>query len=505
MNDQARTQHYERRDDGFYSVWSTDFNSDEPGERKLESGLGFTIELERIDPATQTIYLDLRTRPPHCDVDGQGKCKVCKQFVPAAKLKDGYFGTVYVDPIVLHYCTGAPEHRASCTTPFMSMGKPVCTCHIEEEETDEEICKRLGYDPATAWIVRHPHLHPDDYPRHDHAIGPDGYMNEHRRALGIHPEPRHHERLLRGPTRRLDQGPELQNISPDFPTPQDLRIWNRIQQHPANWGPTKGWRQRIEDGPHLDAERGTEMDETPPAENRGAEVWDSLNNKSVITGRIQSKGPNRSNGPKEAHPHLHNNFPEHIHIGDHAGYAQDHWYATHPLAEHQEVSSKEGSRCTGCNRTTVQNWLTGICPRCGKDNTKIQIDTETTFGIAGFRTGDGFELTGISIRANIDPPFTDEELEETGKIIAAIMRDKHDEELAAAMGGEVLTTAHLDKAIKVIKESGDPRYAETLDFGKLMDTLTMVRITRLFNAWFENDSRRQIQRCLGIVDSNQKS
>ena len=29
------TMHYERREDGYYAVWSADFDSDDPGERKI--------------------------------------------------------------------------------------------------------------------------------------------------------------------------------------------------------------------------------------------------------------------------------------------------------------------------------------------------------------------------------------------------------------------------------------------------------------------------------------
>ncbi len=405
MTNHARTTHYERRDDGFYVVWSAeatvDFKEDEAGEQSLEGDSMAhrtdLVTMRKLDPATQTFYVDLRTRPSGCEVDETGKCKACREYVPPLNEKPE-FGYGF------HFCSGP-------------IAQP-------PEETDAEICKRLGYDPDTAWIVRHPHLHPDDYERHDHAIGPDGYANEHRRALGIH-APSRNARLFSGPTRR-----PLDLSHPPLHRPADYREHTHIGD--------------------------------PPDYNR-----DHWNARwfAPITGRIQSKEPNISNPPKvNGEPHIKASWEANVAKSDTTG--EDR--AICPCGNDRKPCPEKA-----CG---LRDYHAGL---------KREVSSERAYGIAGSPTKDGgFELSGISIRAAIDPPFTEEELKKTNEMIAALMGDKHDEDLAE------LTVAHLDTAIGQIKAAGiDPRYC---------DTLTAVRITRMFNEWLENDSKRQIQRYLSL-------
>ncbi len=122
MTSQSRTTHYERRDNGFYAVWGADFEGDDEGEQKL--GASTSQELRKLDEATQQSYLDLRTRPTYLSMDSMGKHKTCGKYVrPMSELN----GT---PKETWHVCAG-----------------PVA---LPPEETDAEICERLGYVPKTS-------------------------------------------------------------------------------------------------------------------------------------------------------------------------------------------------------------------------------------------------------------------------------------------------------------------------------------------------------------------
>jgi hypothetical protein len=77
MSGSGATQHYERRDDGFYLVWGADFSGDEPGELKLPGNRG----MEEWDPRAR-LYMDLRTRPSGAEVNEMGRCRRCDEYVP---------------------------------------------------------------------------------------------------------------------------------------------------------------------------------------------------------------------------------------------------------------------------------------------------------------------------------------------------------------------------------------------------------------------------------------
>ena len=91
---QNQTCHYERRDDGFYIAWGADFAGDDAGEQRLSDE---TQEvLEALDPATQVMYMDLRTRTLSgvqtgampggvkrvAGVNEMGRCRRCNGYVP---------------------------------------------------------------------------------------------------------------------------------------------------------------------------------------------------------------------------------------------------------------------------------------------------------------------------------------------------------------------------------------------------------------------------------------
>ena len=76
------TQHFERRDDGFYVVWGADGAYHGAGEIRINNWV-LAREWERIDPASQALYIDRRTRPEGAAVNEVGRCRECYRYIPA--------------------------------------------------------------------------------------------------------------------------------------------------------------------------------------------------------------------------------------------------------------------------------------------------------------------------------------------------------------------------------------------------------------------------------------
>lgn len=75
------TQHYERRDEGFFVVGSADFFGDKSSERRLYDGGEFR-GLIGLDEATQQLYMDLRSRAESSQCNEMGRCRRCDEYIP---------------------------------------------------------------------------------------------------------------------------------------------------------------------------------------------------------------------------------------------------------------------------------------------------------------------------------------------------------------------------------------------------------------------------------------